>query len=125
MPPFEDLRAWRLSHQVVLGVYRATTGWPARELYGLTSQARRAAFSIAANISEGVAKRGQREFRRFLDNALGSTSELCYILLVARDLELLSRHEWDVLEQQRDLAGKTLWRLYESVSRKAQTRDSR
>jgi four helix bundle protein len=121
MAPFENLRAWQEAHQLVLGVYRATESWPTREMYGLTSQARRAAFSIAANIAEGVAKRGQREFRRFLDIALGSSSELCYILRVARDLALLSEGECEKLEHQRDQAGKLLWRLYESVRRQSET----
>ena len=108
MAPYEKLRAWQASHQVVLQVYRATETWPKREIYGLSSQARRAAFSVAANIAEGVAKRGEREFRRFLDIAIGSSSEL----RVARDLEFLSKSAWEDLEKGRDTAGKLLWRLY-------------
>lgn len=125
MSPYENLRAWQEAHRLVLDVYRATESWPSRELYGLTSQARRAAFSIAASISEGVAKRGQREFRRFLDIALGSTSELSYVLRVGRDLALLSPSDWERLERQRDLAGKLLWRLYESVRRRSETKGGR
>jgi four helix bundle protein len=125
MPPYEKLRAWQEAHRLVLSVYRATESWPARELYGLTSQARRAAFSIAANISEGVAKRGRREFRRVLDIALGSTSELSYVLRVARDLALFSESNWERLESQRDLAGKLLWRLYESVRGRGETQGGR
>lgn len=125
MAPYEGLRAWQESHQLVLNVYRATESWPSRELYGLTSQARRAAFSIAANIAEGVAKRGQREFRRFLDTAVGSTSELCYVLRVARDLGILAENDWQRLENQRDLAGKLLWRLYESVRDRAEKQGGR
>jgi four helix bundle protein len=125
MAPYEKLRAWQETHQLVLNVYGTTESWPSRELYGLTSQARRAAFSIAANISEGVAKRGQREFRRFLDMALGSMSELSYILLVARELGLLDKEKWESLDAQRNRAGKLLWRLYEAVQRRAQTQDGR
>jgi four helix bundle protein len=119
MKPYERLRAWELSHRLVLEVYRATESWPKREMYGLSSQARRAAFSIPASIAEGVAKRGQREFRRYLDIALGSSSELCYILRVARDLGYLPERQWERIETQRDAAGKTLWRLYESVARRS------
>ena len=125
MPPYEGLQAGQLTHQLVLSIYQSTESWPSREMYGLTSQARRAAFSIAANISEGVARRGQREFRRFLDMALGSTSELCYVLRLARDLALLTEDEWTRLERQRDSAGKLLWRLYESVRRRAKAQDGR
>jgi four helix bundle protein len=115
MAAFERFRAWQEAHRVVLSVYRATESWPSREQYGLISQARRAAFSVAANIAEGAARRGPREFRRFLDISLGSTSELRYVLQLARDLGLLSEDEWEALERQRDLSGKVLWRLHQSL----------
>ena len=117
MTPHERLRAWSAAHAVVLQVYRSTESWPKRETYGLVAQARRAAFSTAANIAEGAAKRGNREFRRFLDIAIGSTGELCYVLRVARDLEFFSESEWRALELQRDAAGKQLWRLYQAMGK--------
>ena len=125
MPPYERFRVWQESHQLVVSIYRTTESWPSRELYGLTSQARRAAFSIAANIAEGSAKKGAREFRRFLDTALGSTAELCYVLLLARDLGFISESVWQTLETQRDHAGKQLWGLYDSVRRRVQTQNGR
>ena len=115
--PYEKLRAWQASHEVVLHVYRATEGWPKREMYGLTAQARRSAFSVAANIAEGVAKRGQREFRRFLDISLGSSTELRYTLRVARDLAYFAESDWEKLEAERNDAGKLVWRLYVSAGR--------
>ena len=69
--PYERFQAWKLSYQLTLDVYRLTASFPKHELYGLTSQSRRAAFSVVANIAEGSAKRGPREFRRYLDIALG------------------------------------------------------
>ncbi|NOT08271.1 MAG: four helix bundle protein [Gemmatimonadales bacterium] len=119
MAPYEGLRAWQAAHGVVLRVYEATASWPKHELYGLVSQARRAAVSVAANIAEGGAKRGDRELRRFLDIALGSTVELSYLLRLARDLGLLSEPEWRELERQRNEAGKMLWRLYQATSKRA------
>ena len=119
--PYEKLRAWTAAHQVLLQVYRTTEKWPRQEIYGLTSQARRAAFSVAANIAEGVAKRGLREFRRFLDIALGSSTELRYILRVAHDLGFLTKESWNKIEFERNEAGKLLWRLYESVVKRNQT----
>jgi hypothetical protein len=74
--PYERFEAWKVSHELALAVYSATRGWPRSELYGLTSQLRRAALSAPTNIAEGCAKRGPAEFRRFLDYSLGSLSEL-------------------------------------------------
>jgi four helix bundle protein len=98
-----------------LGVYRITSDWPPKEQYGLTSQARRAAYSAAANIAEGSAKRGKREFRRFLDIALGSISELTYIFLLAKDLGYLKPEVWGEIEAIRDHAGRLTWGLYRSL----------
>ena len=78
MAPYERLKAWQECHKLVLETYRATRSFPREELYGLTSQTRRAAFSAAANIVEGSAKHGAREYRRFLDIAIGSLAELGY-----------------------------------------------
>jgi four helix bundle protein len=102
----------------VLAIYRITSGWPTREQYGLTSQARRAAYSITANIAEGAAKRGQRDFRRFLDISLGSIAELSYILRLARDLGYLKSEMWGEIEALRDHAGRLTWGLYRSLDSK-------
>jgi len=115
MLPYERLEAWNVSHELVLDVYRATETFPRHELYGLTSQARRAAFSVAANIAEGSAKRGPREFRRFLDIAIGSLAELAFTLRLARDLGLLSSDRWSALDELRRRAGFLTWRLCRSM----------
>ena len=70
-------------------IYSSTEGWPKRELYGLTAQTRRAALSVPTNIAEGAAKRGPRELRRYLDIALGSLSELSYLLFFSKERGLL------------------------------------
>ena len=80
MMPYERFDAWQVCHKLVLEVYRSTKDFPGSERYGLRSQARRAAFSAAANIAEGSAKHGVREFRRYLDISIGSLSELAYAL---------------------------------------------
>jgi four helix bundle protein len=105
-------------HELALTVYRITSRWPSREQYGLTSQARRAAYSAAANIAEGSAKRGNREFCRFLNISLGSISELSYALLLARDLGYLEPEEWGATEALRDHAGRLTWGLYRSIDPK-------
>ena len=107
----ERFRAWKLSHELVLAVYQHTRNWPVQERYGLTSQIRRAAVSAAANIAEGAAKRGSKEFRRYIDIALGSLAETSYLLMLAKDLGLLTGKDWEELEQLRKRAGGLTWRL--------------
>ena len=104
MKRYESLEAWQAAHQLVLLTYRVTKIFPREELYGLTSQARRAAFSVAANIAEGSAKKGPREFRRYLDIAVGSLSELAYIFRLVKDLELIDNSKWSELDQARPSA---------------------
>ncbi len=116
--PYRRLDAWRACHELVLAVYRITTKFPQSELYGLTSQTRRAAMSASLNIAEGSAKRGPREFRRYLDIALGSLSELSYAIMLARDLDYLSDDEWKSIEAVSDDAGKLTWGLYEPMARR-------
>ncbi|PYO43639.1 MAG: hypothetical protein DMD33_05440 [Gemmatimonadetes bacterium] len=117
MLPYERFAAWRLCYQLALQVYKTTTSFPKSELYGLTSQARRAAFSTVANIAEGSARRGASEFRRFLDIALGSLSELSVVLRLARDLEYITAEKWNDLERLRNHAGILTWRLYHAVAK--------
>lgn len=90
MQDFKNLKVWERAHQLTLQVYQATRCFPREELYGLTSQMRRASASIGANIAEGCGRRGNPELIRFLQIAMGSASELEYHLLLARDLKMLS-----------------------------------
>lgn len=72
---YQDLVAWQKGMQLVKQVYLATASWPSNEMYGLTSQIRRAAVSIPSNIAEGFGRRGDKEFGRFLQMAYGSLLE--------------------------------------------------
>ena len=83
---FEDLIVWQKAHAWVLAAYRFSDGFPQREIYGLTSQFRRAAVSIPANIAEGFKKSGVADKRRFMNVAQGSLEECRYYLILARDL---------------------------------------
>ena len=91
MQDFRDLKVWHKSHSLVLAVYEATARFPREELYGLTSQMRRAAVSVPANIAEGCGRSGGLDFARYLQIAVGSASELEYFFLLACDLNLLDR----------------------------------
>jgi len=90
MKDFENLKVWQKSHQLVLSIYRDTAGFPKEEVYGLTSQMRRAGVSIPANIAEGCGRDSDAELRHFLQISMGSASELEYLLLLAHDLNLLN-----------------------------------
>src|SRR5580658_1158277 len=90
MQNFRDLKVWGKAHAAVLLVYRETEGFPSSEKFGLTSQMRRAAASIPANIAEGYGRASDPDFARFLQIAFGSASELEYLTLLARDLSFLS-----------------------------------
>ena len=103
MPPvkdFHELKVWQKAHQLTLTVYRITAAFPREELYGLTSQLRRAGSSIAANLAEGCGRNGDMEFARFCSMAMGSASELEYHLLLAKDLKLLKAADYQELDQR-------------------------
>ncbi len=100
MQNFKSLKVWQKSHELTLAIYKATANFPKDELYGLTSQIRRACASIPANIAEGCGRTGKAELARFLQVAMGSASELEYHLLLAHDLGLLRDGEYKLLENQ-------------------------
>ena len=98
MEDFKDLRVWAKAHELTLNIYQTTRSFPKEELYGLTSQMRRSAVSIGANIAEGCGRRSDGEMRRFLQIARGSANELEYHLLLAKDLQLLQAAEFADME---------------------------
>ena len=87
---FQDPVVWQKAHEFVLGVYQCTTEFPKSELYGLTSQRRRAAVSIPANIAEGFKRSGRADKARMLNIAQGSLEECRYYLILANDLRYAS-----------------------------------
>jgi four helix bundle protein len=115
MKDFRQLKVWEKSHQLALVIYKETKNFPKEELYGLTSQIRRASMSIPTNIAEGCGLNTDKGFARFLQIAMGSASETEYQLILARDLEFLPKDSYeklhtDVEEVKRMLASllKTL-----------------
>src|SRR3954470_5292077 len=119
MMPYERFQAWRVAHELALNIYRVTERWPVAERYHLTAQTRRAALSAPTNIPEGAAKRGPREFRRYLDIARGSLSELSYLLLVSRDCGILDPATIERLSEARHRVGKLTWGLYAAMQSRA------
>ncbi|MCB0197517.1 MAG: four helix bundle protein [Anaerolineae bacterium] len=110
MKNFRELKVWQKAHSLTLDVYKATGQYPKNEQFGLTSQTRRAAASIPANIAEDCGRSGDAELGRFLNIAMGSASELEYHLLLGHDLEILAEQDYqklnnDVIEIKRMLTG--------------------
>jgi four helix bundle protein len=100
MQDYRKLKVWEKAHQLVLTTYRATKDFPKDELYGVTSQLRRAATSISANIVEGSGRKTRPDFARFLTISLGSTNEVEYFLLLSKDLQYLSEAHYTQLTEQ-------------------------
>ena len=92
---YNKLQVYEKSYKAALGVYRMTQGFPKEEIYGITSQMRRAAVSISLNIAEGYAKRAsQEEFKRFLGMSLGSSDEVQVLLEFAKDLQYIKEEQY-------------------------------
>src|SRR5262249_39798967 len=100
MKDFRDIKVWLKGHELTLQLYKETQRFPKDELYGLTSQIRRASSSIQANIAEGCGRGTDSELRQFLQIAMGSASELEYHLLLARDLGYLEATKYESLNNQ-------------------------
>jgi four helix bundle protein len=123
MQDFRKLSVWGKSHQLVLLIYAATTNSPEKKFPGLTSQIRRAAASIPANIAEGCGHAGSRELSRFLGIALASSFELTYNLQLAMDLGMLSKSDYARLDARTDLVMRMLSSLQSKVRHNADLRE--
>lgn len=105
---FKDLECWQQAHEFVKAVYAITKQFPEDERFGLTSQFRRAAVSIAANICEGYRKLSQADKLRFLNIAQGSLEECRYYIILSLDIEYIDQAKYDKLES---LISGTSWKL--------------
>jgi four helix bundle protein len=119
MRDFTKLTVWQKSHALVLNVYRATRAFPDKERYGLTSQMRRAASSIPANIAEGAGRPSTRDYVRFLHIAAGSRNELEYHLILACDLGLLAPDVYQPLHMQVNEVKKMLVAFTQKLATRA------
>ncbi len=114
---FEQLEVWRTAHSLALNVYRTTNGLPKEEKFGLTSQMRRAAVSVPANIAEGFKRRGRADKAHFYNIAQGSLEELRYYFILCRDLEY-DLGNVDMVGQA-DKVSRMLYGLIQSLHRSA------
>ena len=110
MKDFKNLKVWQKGIKLVVDVYKTSKNFPREEVYGLTSQMRRSAISIPSNIAEGSGRSSDKELHRFLDISLGSSFELETQIIIARELEFLSREDFSdltkkVQEEQKMITG--------------------
>jgi len=117
MRPHEKLDVWQRGIELVLATYKATATFPRDERFGLTSQIRRAAVSIPANIAEGAARDSQKEFTYFLSNAQGSASELETEFLIAQKLGYLDQTKYASIRSEIVSVGRMIFGLSRSIKR--------
>jgi four helix bundle protein len=119
MRDYRKTDAWKLADDLTVAVYEKTRAFPKDELYGLTSQVRRAAFSVPANIAEGSSRESKRDYLHFLYIARGSLSEAQYFVHLAHRLEYLSRSDADALAAQTSATFACLHGLIHAVEKES------
>ncbi|HEX9422002.1 MAG TPA: four helix bundle protein [Pyrinomonadaceae bacterium] len=119
MRDYTKIEAWRLADDLTVAVYERTRSFPKEELYGLTSQLRRASYSVPANIVEGTSRESKKDYLHFLYIARGSLSETQYFIHLAQRLNYLSSEEADALQRQTKLTFGCLHGLIRAVEKEA------
>jgi four helix bundle protein len=114
---FKNIKAWQYADDLAALVYSQTKSFPKEELYGITSQLRRAAISVPANIAEGANRKSQTEYLHFLHIATGSMAEIEYLLHFSKRIGYLRNNEYEKLEELRKRAARTLHGLANSVKK--------
>lgn len=112
---FQELKVWQESHKFVLMVYKHSKAFPKEELYGLTSQFRRAAVSIAANIAEGYGKMTKPDKLRFFNISQGSIDECQYYIILSKDLEYINNEACLKMEEKLEDVSKMLNSYYRAI----------
>jgi four helix bundle protein len=122
MRDYKKYDIWKLSHFLTLEIYKITEGFPKEEVFGLTSQIRRASSSIGINIVEGCGRGSDEDFKRFLRNASGSAFEVEYILLLSKDLNYISEEKFLELspkaEELKIKISKLILKIEEDINKK-------
>ena len=115
MKPYHDLIAWQRSNEFTLEIYRVTKTFPKEELYGIISQLRRASVSVPTNLVEGYARRGKKEWRRYITIADASLTECEYLMELSLALGYMSKEDYNHLETIRAKTSFLLRKLRQSL----------
>jgi len=118
----EELDVFKLAHQLAMEIYRLTANFPKEETFSLVTQMRRAAASVGMNLMEGAMRLGSKEYRQFVGVARGSAGEVCYQLLLARDLGYITEGIYRDLRQRYGRVLQMLSRLSQTLNRESRTR---
>jgi four helix bundle protein len=113
---FRKLNVWQKAYELTLEIYRITSAFPKNEMYGLTSQLRRAAASVPANIAEGYERNHRKEYLQFLYIAKGSLGEVETFLLLANDLRYLAKDEHKGIDEKRKIVSRLLKGFIKSLA---------
>ena len=113
---FKDLVVWQKSHQLTLEIYKILLKFPSEEKYSLTSQMRRAAYSVPSNIVEGRSRKSKKDFLQFLNIAKGSLEELKYFIILSGDLNYITNEEQENLELLSEEVSKILYAFTKNLN---------
>lgn len=116
MRDFRKYDIWEISHKFTLQIYALTNNFPSQETYGLSSQLRRASASIPTNISEGCGRDSDAEFSRFLTIAIGSASEVEYLILLSKDLNYLDLKTYEKLNEDINTIKRKIYSLKQKLN---------
>lgn len=108
---YKDLEIYKEAYKLALYIYKVTTKFPKEEIYGLTSQIRRAAVSVVLNIAEGYGRQSKEEFKRFLKISLGSNNETITLIELSKDLKYIEESEYRELKCSYEVLGKRIHKL--------------
>jgi four helix bundle protein len=112
---FRSLKVWQKSHKLTVLVYEITKSFPKEEIYGLTSQIRRSSASIPTNLAEGCGRGSDKDFKRFVQIAMGSASETEYLFLFCHELKMVSDENFNNFSEQIEETKKMLASLIKSL----------
>ena len=112
---WKNLEVWKIADLLAQDIYSKTTNFPSSEVFGLTSQLRRAALSIPTNIVEGCSRKGDRELAHYVNIALGSLGEVKYLIHFSLQVGYLNKEYYEDLSARLTLLGAKLWRFYETI----------
>jgi four helix bundle protein len=114
---YNKIKAWQLADELAIKIYKLTQKFPRDEIFGLTSQMRRAAVSVPANIVEGSARQYQKEYLQFLYISMGSLAELGYYIRFSHEMGYLNKEDYDVMNLHYDRTIKTLRALMNFIEK--------